>query len=56
MEQEIVSRQKHNMVSLLYATCLKQLVSYFVYEARLVLLNIESSKLHNSRQCHECLL
>jgi hypothetical protein len=29
MAQEIVSRHKHNMLSLLYATCLKLLVFFF---------------------------
>ena len=32
MAQEIVSRQKHNMLSLLYATCLKLLVFQVVFE------------------------
>ena len=32
MAQEIVSRHKHNMLSLLYATCLKLLVSFFFLE------------------------
>jgi len=30
MAQEIVSRHKHNMLSLLYATCLKLLV-FFIF-------------------------
>ena len=32
MAQEIVSRHKHNMLSLLYATCLKLLVFFYLIE------------------------
>ena len=36
MAQEIVSRHKHNMLSLLYATCLKLLVFFYIVQLLII--------------------
>ena len=42
MAQEIVSRHKHNMLSLLYATCLKLLVFFLIAALLLRLVQIKN--------------
>ena len=53
MAQEIVSRHKHNMLSLLYATCLKLLVFLIISRSvRLGMRNVSDKSCRENHNTH----